>query len=172
MSYECMLTVLLALSFHHFFQGKVFDISLPFSLSFWLWCSLDSITGLDSCLKSDCTCLLSRSSHFRLFAMLWIAGQLGSYVHGIFQARILEWISMPPSQDLANSRIKPVSLSCPALASGFFITSAAWGSPKSACCYSVTKPCPILWDPMDCSTPGFPALHYLPAFSQTRPLIH
>ena len=167
-----MLTVLLALSFHCCFQGKLFDLSLPFSLSFWLWCSLDSITGLDRRLKSDCACLLSHSSHVRLFVMLWIASQPGSYVHGIFQARILEWISMPPSQDLANSRIKPVSLTCPALASGFFITSATWGSPKSACCYSVTKACPILWDPMDCSTPGFPALHYLPAFSQTRPLIH
>ena len=36
------------------------------------------------------------------------------------------------------------------------------------CCYSVTKLCPILHDPMDCSTPGFPVLHYLPEFSQTH----
>ena len=28
--------------------------------------------------------------------------------------------------------------------------------------------CPTLWwtDPMDCSTPGFPVLHYLPEFAQ------
>ena len=26
---------------------------------------------------------------------------------------------------------------------------------------SVTQPCPTLWDPMDCSTPGFPVLHQL-----------
>ena len=25
-----------------------------------------------------------------------------------------------------------------------------------------------LWDPMDCSTPGFPVLHYLPEFAQTQ----
>ena len=25
-----------------------------------------------------------------------------------------------------------------------------------------------LWDPMDCSTPGFPVLHYLPEFDQTH----
>ena len=34
------------------------------------------------------------------------------------------------------------------------------------CCYSVTKLCPILCDPMDCSTPGSPVLYYLPKFAQ------
>ena len=29
------------------------------------------------------------------------------------------------------------------------------------CCWSVTKWCPTLWDPKDCSTPGFPVLHCL-----------
>ena len=28
--------------------------------------------------------------------------------------------------------------------------------------------CPTLWDPMDCSTPGFPVLHYLSEFAQTH----
>ena len=27
--------------------------------------------------------------------------------------------------------------------------------------------CSTLCDPMDCSTPGFPVLHYLPEFAQT-----
>ena len=37
-------------------------------------------------------------------------------------------------------------------------------------CYScsVTKSCQILCDPTDYSTPGFPILHYLPAFAQTH----
>ena len=40
-------------------------------------------------------------------------------------------------------------------------------------CYcSVAQLCPILCDPMDCSTaglqPGFPVLHYLPEFAQTH----
>ena len=30
-----------------------------------------------------------------------------------------------------------------------------------SCCCLVTKSCPILWDPMDYSSPGFPVLHYL-----------
>ena len=35
------------------------------------------------------------------------------------------------------------------------------------CCCSVTKLCLILCNPMDCSTPGFPVLHYLPEFVKT-----
>ena len=37
------------------------------------------------------------------------------------------------------------------------------------CCYcSAAKLCLILWDSMDCSTPGFPVLHHLPEFAQTH----
>ena len=36
------------------------------------------------------------------------------------------------------------------------------------CCYSVAQLCPTLWDPMDCSTPGFPVLHHLPELAQTH----
>ena len=36
----------------------------------------------------------------------------------------------------------------------------------TVCCYSVAKLCPTLCDPMNCSTPGFPVLHYLLEFAQ------
>ena len=36
------------------------------------------------------------------------------------------------------------------------------------CCYSVTKSCLTLCNPMDCSASGFPVLHYLPGFAQTH----
>ena len=36
------------------------------------------------------------------------------------------------------------------------------------CCYSVTVLCLTLCDPMDCSAPGFPVLHYLPEIAQTH----
>ena len=32
----------------------------------------------------------------------------------------------------------------------------------------VTQSCLILYDPMDCSMPGFPVLHYVPEFAQTH----
>ena len=34
--------------------------------------------------------------------------------------------------------------------------------------YSVAQLCPAFCDFMDCSTPGFPVLHYLPEFAQTN----
>ena len=37
----------------------------------------------------------------------------------------------------------------------------------SFCCL-VPQLCLALCDPMDCSTPGFPVLHYLPEFAQTH----
>ena len=36
------------------------------------------------------------------------------------------------------------------------------------CFHSVAKLCPALCDPMNCSMPGFPVLHYLPEFTQTH----
>jgi len=35
-------------------------------------------------------------------------------------------------------------------------------------CCLITQSCLTLWDPMDCKTPGFPVLHYLPEFPQTH----
>ena len=35
-------------------------------------------------------------------------------------------------------------------------------------CLSVSKLCPAVLDPMDCSTPGFPVLHCLPEFAQVH----
>ena len=49
----------------------------------------------------------------------------GSSVHGILQARILDWVAMPSSGDLPHPEIEPVSL-IPALAGCFFTTSATW----------------------------------------------
>ena len=39
---------------------------------------------------------------------------------------------------------------------------------REHCCHSVTKSCPPLCNPMDCSTPGFPVHHYLMEFAQIR----
>ena len=42
-----------------------------------------------------------------------------------------------------------------------------WNKKMSSCC-SVAKLCLSLCNPMDCSTPGFSALHYLPELAQTH----
>ena len=48
----------------------------------------------------------------------------GSSVHGILQARILGWVSIPFSGDLLNAEIELGSFMPPALQGGFFTTSA------------------------------------------------
>ena len=50
----------------------------------------------------------------------------GSSVHGILQARILEWVAMPSSRGSSRPRIEALSFTSPALAGRFFITSATW----------------------------------------------
>ena len=47
----------------------------------------------------------------------------GSSVHGIFQARILEWLPFPPPGDLPVPGMETTSLASPALASIFFSTA-------------------------------------------------
>ena len=77
-------------------------------------------------------CMLSHFSHVRLCAIPWTVAT-GSSAHGIFQARILEWVAMPfwsglPG-DLPNPGIEPASLISLALAGGFFTTSTTWEAP-------------------------------------------
>ena len=51
----------------------------------------------------------------------------GSSVHGIYQARILDWAAIISSPgDLPDPGIEPMS---PALAGGLFTTSATWEAP-------------------------------------------
>ena len=54
----------------------------------------------------------------------------GSFVHRIFQARIMEWVATPIPGDLPHSGSEPASLQSPALAGGFFTTEPL-GSPKA-----------------------------------------
>ena len=68
----------------------------------------------------------------------------GCSVHGIFQARILEWVAMPSFKGSSWPRIEPTSLMSPTLAGGFFTTSTTWEVPTNLlqCHNSKTS---ILW---------------------------
>ena len=51
----------------------------------------------------------------------------GYSVHGILQARILEWVAMPSSKGFfPNAGIRPTFLTSPALAGRFLTTRAIW----------------------------------------------
>ena len=71
----------------------------------------------------------------------------GSSVHGIFQARILDWVAISFSRDLPDPVIKPESLSSPAAA-------------------KLLQWCPTLCDPRDGSPPG----SIVPGILQARTL--
>ena len=82
-----------------------------------------------------------------------------SSVHGILQARIVEWVAMPTSGNLPDPGIKPGSLKSPALAGGFFTTSTTWEAQEGigAAAAAATKSRqlrPTLCDPTDGSPPG------------------
>ena len=72
-------------------------------------------------------CMLSRFSRVWLFATLWTVCSLpGSFIHGVLQARILEWVAISSSWGSSHPGTKPTSLMSPALAGRFFTTSASW----------------------------------------------
>ena len=70
----------------------------------------------------------------RLVAQLCLCGPKdcslpGCPVHGIFQARILEWLPFPTPGNLPDPGIEPMSLVSPALVGGCFTTSTTWKVP-------------------------------------------
>ena len=68
-----------------------------------------------------CACVLSRFSHVQLFATP--PSVVCSSLHGVLQARILEWVAILSPGDLPDLGIKSLSLTSPALAGGFFTIS-------------------------------------------------
>ena len=68
----------------------------------------------------SCTCVLTKpQSHLTLCGPM-DCSLTGTFVHGILQARILEWVVMPFSKGSSRSR-DPTRVSCsPCIAGGFF----------------------------------------------------
>ena len=81
------------------------------------------------------------------------------YSETLVSCHLISWISCPSVYTLC--------LHQPFLQLSFPLPGASV-LPSVSCCCSVTKLCPTLWDPMDCSTPGFPVLHHLPEIMQTH----
>ena len=71
-------------------------------------------------------CVLSRFSPVRLFATLWTAARQAPLSMGFSRQEHWSGLSCPPPEGLPDPGIKPTSLRSPALAGGFFTTSATW----------------------------------------------
>ena len=113
---------------------------------------------------SVCAQLLS---HVQLFVTPWT---LVASVHGIFQARILEWIAISSSRGSSQPKDQ-TSISCVSCIGRQILyhctTREAWGHIQFS---SVAQSCPTLCYPMNCSTPGLPAHHQLSEFTHSCPL--
>ena len=74
-----------------------------------------------------CCAVLSHLSCVQLFETLWTITHQ-TPVHGILQARTLEWVSISFSRALLTQGLDPglLSLTCQALAGGLFSTSTTW----------------------------------------------
>ena len=98
----------------------------------------------------------------------------GSSVHGVFQARVLEWVAIAFSeiQTTIFKIEKQQSLTAyDGESYSIYYNKSQWKKNiyiTSVQFSSVAQLCPTLCDSMDCSTPGFPVHHQLPEFIQTH----
>ena len=104
-------------------------------------------------------------SHFicvRLCVTLWTVAQAPLSM-GFSRQKYWSGLPCSPLGDLPDSGIKPVSLTSPTLADRFFNTSTTCKAPLSYICIYISLCCSVaqswltLYDPMDCSPPGFSA---------------
>ena len=79
----------------------------------------------------------------------------GFSVHGIFQARVLEWVAIAFSKEHSEAYVR-------------FWNGVHFYIISSVQFISVAQLCPTLCDPMNQSTPGLPVHHQLLEFTQTH----
>ena len=73
-----------------------------------------------------CDLVLSRSSHVRLSATPWTVTRQVPLSMGFFRQENWSGFLCPPSGDLSDPGVEPVSLMSPALAGRFFTSGATW----------------------------------------------
>ena len=86
-----------------------------------------SIVGSHS--RKGCMCMCSVAQSCLTLCNPTGYSPPGSSVHGIFQAKILEWLPLPTPGHLSNPGIEPVFLSSPGLAGRLFTTTATQEAP-------------------------------------------
>ena len=75
----------------------------------------------------------------------------GSSVHGILQARILEWVAVPFSRGSSQAGTEPRS---PTLQADFLLSEPPGIATAVAAAAKLLQSCLTLCDPIDCSSPG------------------
>ena len=83
-----------------------------------------------------CLCMLNHISHVQLFVTLWIVAYQAPLSLGFSGQEDWSGLPWPPSGDLPNPGVEPMSLMSPALAVRFFTTSATCEAPPKCDKYS------------------------------------
>ena len=73
-----------------------------------------------------CVCILSRFSCIQLFATLWTVACQAPLFMGFSRQEYWSGLPCPPPGDFLHPGMESMSLAPPALAGGFFNTSATW----------------------------------------------
>ena len=71
-------------------------------------------------------CVLSHFSHVQLFVTLWAVAHQAPLSQGFSRQEYWSGLPCPPPGDLPHPGTESASLTSPALAGGFFATSALW----------------------------------------------
>ena len=95
------------------------DLKNPFSIS----CKIDLLVT-DS--VRVYLCVLIHFGFVQFFATLWAVAHQAPLSMGFSRKEYSSGLPCPPSGDLLDPGIEPMSLTCPALADGFFTTSDTW----------------------------------------------
>ena len=78
------------------------------------------------CCKPETACHAVPSHRVQLFATLWTAACQAPLSMGFSRQEWWIGLPFPPPKDLPDAGIEPEPLMSPALAGGFFTTSATW----------------------------------------------
>ena len=76
-----------------------------------------------------CARVLSHFSRVQLFVALWTVACQDPLSMGFSRQEYWSGLPCPPPEDLPDPGIEPISLTSPALAGRFFITSTTWKAP-------------------------------------------
>ena len=102
--------------------------------------------------------MLSCFSHVWLCVTLWTVACQASLSMGFSSQEYWSGLPCSPPGNLPDPGIESASLMFSCTGGRFFTTSTTWEAPMNpccCCCRQVAQSCPTLWDPMDCSLPGF-----------------
>ena len=119
------------------FNAQMEDIFSKTQMEIWRWLIIKHLKSLSRQLQNS-TNFNANEAQWVLnsFSHVWLwdtmnCGLWGSSLHGILQARILEWVVIgglpcPPPEDSSQPSYWTVSLMSPTLVGGFFTTSTTW----------------------------------------------